>query len=140
MTFSYKWLNIVAVIAWTAFFGIFQGSLAEDKMTKAAEQMGELDTAIQEYYGLTVSYPMLLEHLLYGPEEYRGEWRSLIVKEALNDPWGVPYILIYDKSPGTSDNALSYQLVSAGPDGKFDTGDDLFFLSEDRFGAAAIIE
>lgn len=117
------WIIFVALGSLTSFHGVF----ADDNETKAMAQLTQLDDAVQVFYGVTETYPVLLDHLIQGPEDSKENWKPLITKEALNDPWGIPYIITLFDETEAAETGLSYQLSSAGPDKEFGTEDDLFY-------------
>lgn len=48
-------------------------------------------------------------------------WRGPYLDKIFLDPWGKPFRYLY---PGIN-HPTSYEIISAGPDGKFDTDDDI---------------
>jgi general secretion pathway protein G len=95
----------------------------EETRIKGAEAdiNGGISAALDLYELDTGSYPEKIDDLVIDPGSTKG-WRGPYVKKGLpKDPWGNPYTY---KKPG-SNNASSYDLSSAGPDGQHGTEDDV---------------
>lgn len=52
----------------------------------------------------------------------REEWKGPYLQAIRDDPWCNPYQYVY---PSKSGKEKSFDLISAGPDGKFNTQDDI---------------
>ncbi len=80
---------------------------------------GGISLALDLYESDTGKYPDSLEKLV---DDDIPNWDGPYIKNGLpKDPWGQPYSYKY---PGTK-NKRGYDLLSAGPDGKAGTDDDV---------------
>jgi predicted transcriptional regulator len=101
--FSYRFLPLTAVVIafLVSFFTIFFESDQMIERLKASEAVDNLRFKIEEYK---------FEHGLY-PESF-----DMISRRV--DPWGRPYIYMH--------NNYTFMVLSAGPDGREDTSDDIY--------------
>ena len=81
---------------------------------------GGLKTAIGNYEVDMGSYPKNLQDLIQQPGN-ASHWHGPYLDKMPIDQWEMPYIYYYPGKP----NPTSYDLVSAGPDKKEGTEDDL---------------
>jgi general secretion pathway protein G len=85
-----------------------------------ADINGGIKTALGNYEVDMGTYPRSLQDLLVQPGNAT-KWHGPYLDNMPVDPWGNPYAYIY---PGKH-NPNSYDLFSAGPDGKQGTEDDI---------------
>ena len=81
---------------------------------------GGLKSALGRYEVDVGSYPRTLQDLVVPPSNSK-RWQGPYLEKLSNDQWGNPYIYTY---PGKH-SQNSYDLFSAGPDGKEGTEDDI---------------
>jgi general secretion pathway protein G len=81
---------------------------------------GGIKTALGNYEVDNGSYPRTLQDLLTPPSNAKN-WHGPYLDKPALDPWQNPYIYYY---PGKH-SPTSYDLLSAGPDGKEGTDDDI---------------
>jgi general secretion pathway protein G len=102
----------------------FTGRTEQARITAAQTQISTLGTALDAFEVDTGSYPRGqdgLQQLLVAPSDVTG-WRGPYMKSDIPlDPWGHAYTYEF---PGRV-NPSGYDLRSAGPDGQFDTQDDI---------------
>src|SRR5882762_909341 len=113
-------LGILAAIVVPKF-----GNRTEQARDSAAKtQISTFSTALDAFEVDTGSYPRGqdgLQQLVAQPADVTG-WRGpYLVSDIPLDPWGHAYVYEF---PGRV-NATGYDLRSAGPDGQFDTADDV---------------
>ena len=85
-----------------------------------ADIQGGIKSALGQYQVDNGSYPSNLQDLVQKPS-LATNWHGPYLDKIPVDPWGNNYIYTY---PGIH-NANSYDLASAGPDGKVGTEDDI---------------
>jgi general secretion pathway protein G len=83
-------------------------------------EIGSLRSALDRFELDTGSYPKGLVDLVQRPSSTT-KWRGPYLERIPKDSWGNVYIY---ESPGKH-NADSYDLISAGPDGRVGTEDDI---------------
>lgn len=106
----------------------FSGRGEDAKIQGAKTQIAQFGTSLDLYETDNGSYPTtaqglwaLREKPTAAPEPR--SWKGPYLKgEVPDDPWGTPYVY---RSPGTV-NRDGYDLISAGPDAKEGTEDDVF--------------
>jgi len=83
----------------------------------------KLETALEAFRVDTGRYPTQIEGLqtLIQPPSNAPVWRGPYVKMIPRDPWGKPYLYV---SPGQR-HPDTFDLSSAGPDGRLGTADDI---------------
>ena len=100
----------------------FMGTTQDAKISAAKSQVAELESAVERFYIQMDRYPTPDEGLkvLVDPPSNDDDkkWRGPYIKQLRDDPWGHPYQYAY---PGTH-HATSFDLWSAGVDGKADIG------------------
>jgi len=79
-----------------------------------------IKSALGQYEVDNGFFPKSLQDLLVAPSNAKN-WHGPYLDKLPTDPWGDPYIYYY---PGKH-SANSYDLLSAGPDGKEGTDDDI---------------
>lgn len=96
--------------------------LDPDPCIETKAQIDAFKTALDLYEVENHHYPGTngLTDLVVKPPDASGEWHQYL-DQLPSDPWGHPYRY---ESPGKH-NTNSFDLSSAGPDGKFDTSDDI---------------
>lgn len=62
-----------------------------------------------------------LDPLVTKPRNSKGNWRGPYLDKIPIDPWGNAYRYVYPAKK----NPETYEITSAGKDGKFDTKDDI---------------
>jgi general secretion pathway protein G len=100
-----------------------QDPAAYDRVLRAKRDVETIAVQLKLYQALNGFLPTTaqgLQALVTAPEPKPAGWHPLMDAVPL-DPWGNPYRY---KAPGVH-NPGSYDLYSAGPDGKADTGDDI---------------
>jgi general secretion pathway protein G len=97
------------------------GSSERARVTAATTDInGGIKSALGAYEVDMGSYPRSLQDLITAPSDARN-WHGPYLDSLPQDPWGHPYIYIF---PGKH-LAGSYDLLSAGSDGKQGTDDDI---------------
>ena len=96
--------------------------VSESSRIKAAriDINGGIKTALGRYEIDNGCFPQSLQDLLTQPST-ANHWTGPYLDKQPVDPWGHPYIYYY---PGKR-NPIDYDLLSAGPDGKEGTDDDI---------------
>jgi len=118
-------LLVLVILATLAAIVIpkFAGRSEQAKVTAAASQISSIELALDQFEVDNGYYPKSgnLNALLEQPGDAQN-WRGPYLKKNVPlDPWGNPYSYDY---PGRH-NANGYDLVSAGPDGRMGTDDDI---------------
>jgi len=93
------------------------------RIPSAMMQISCLQTAIDAFQIDCGRYPTAaegLDALVDAPKDVTN-WKGPYLKVLHNDPWGRPYRYV----PPSKDKPNAYQLICAGPDGKFGTADDI---------------
>ncbi len=85
-----------------------------------ADINGGIKSALGQYEVDNGFFPKSLQDLITQPSNAKN-WHGPYLDKLPSDPWGNPYIYYY---PGKH-SANSYDLLSAGPDGKEGTDDDI---------------
>jgi general secretion pathway protein G len=85
-----------------------------------ADINGGIKSALGQYEVDNGFFPKSLQDLVTQPSNAKN-WHGPYLDKVPTDPWGDPYIYYY---PGKH-SANSYDLLSAGPDGKEGTDDDI---------------
>jgi len=101
----------------------FAGRTEQARLTAAQTQISSFGTALDAFEVDNGYYPKGksgLNDLVQTPRDAQN-WRGPYVKEVPKDPWNNDYIY---ECPGRR-NPTSYDLSSAGPDGKSGTDDDI---------------
>ncbi len=114
---------VVAIIGILAALVIprIAGSSLRAQITAAhADIGGGIKTALGNYEVDNGTYPKSLNDLLVAPGNAKN-WHGPYLDNPPVDPWKNPYIYYY---PGKH-NASGYDLLSAGPDSKEGTDDDI---------------
>jgi general secretion pathway protein G len=83
-------------------------------------QIGAFSEALKMFKGDIGHYPNGLNDLVVQPAGASTNWHEYLDRIPF-DPWGHPYLYEYPGKHRTN----SYDLSSAGPDGKFGTEDDI---------------
>ena len=99
------------------------GRSQQAKVTAAASQISSFELALDQFEVDNGYYPKSgnLNDLLEQPANAPG-WKGPYLSKGIpQDPWGNPYVYEY---PGKH-RANGYDLLSAGPDGRSGTEDDL---------------
>ncbi len=100
----------------------FSGRTEQARQTAAQTQISSFGTALDAFEVDNGYYPKGrngLQDLVQQPREAQN-WKGPYVKDIPNDPWQHPYIY---ECPGKH-NPSSYDLSSAGPDGRTGSEDD----------------
>jgi general secretion pathway protein G len=90
-------------------------------ITAGADINGGIKSALGNFEVDNGSYPHSLQDLVVAPGNAKN-WHGPYLDKLPIDPWGNPYIYYF---PGKHGPAGSYDLLSAGPDGKEGTEDDV---------------
>jgi general secretion pathway protein G len=119
------WLAIAAILAIGGAIFIQRISTAGEEpleVAAPADIYGGIKSAIDDYKNDVGHYPSNLRDMLQQPRN-ANNWKGPYFDppELPIDPWGNPYLYQF---PG-SHNTNSYDLWSAGPDGKSGTDDDI---------------
>ena len=102
----------------------FSGRTEQARQTAAVSQIATFGTALDAFEVDTGHYPKGRNGLLDLVKQPRDaqNWKGPYMKNDIpNDPWGSPYIY---ECPGKN-NPSSYDLMSAGPDLRAGTEDDV---------------
>ena len=102
------------------------GSSERARVTAAtADINGGIKSALGAYEVDNGFYPRSLQDLLVQPSNAKN-WHGPYLDKLPNDPWGNPYVYTFPGKhiPG------SYDLISAGADGKVGTDDDIVSWSK----------
>jgi general secretion pathway protein G len=101
----------------------FAGRTEQARLTAAQTQISSFDTALSAFEVDNGYYPKGKAGLLELVEQPRDaqNWKGPYLKDVPKDPWNNDYIYEY---PGRR-NVSSYDLSSAGPDGKPGSDDDI---------------
>jgi general secretion pathway protein G len=103
----------------------FSGRTEQARIAAAQAQISTFGTALDAYEVDNGSYPKGKDGLLLlveQPRDVQATWKGPYLKGQIpNDPWGQPYIY---ECPGRQ-NPTSYDLSSAGPDGRDGNEDDI---------------
>jgi type II secretion system protein G len=92
---------------------------------RAVRNVRDVSAALDWFYRDTGRYPTEdegLYALVVSPPAATG-WRGPYLKRVPTDPWGFPYY--YQYPVRADDGGVDYAVVSAGPDGKLGTADDI---------------
>jgi type II secretion system protein G len=91
-----------------------------------------LSAALDFFYRDTGRYPSADEGLpaLVMPPPAANGWHGPYLKRVPTDPWGFPYYYQYPVQD--DDGGVDFAVVSAGPDGKLGTADDIQGVSSVR--------
>jgi len=116
---------VMVIIATLAAIVIpkFAGRSEQAKLTAAQAQISSISLALDAFEVDTGSYPRSgnLNLLITPPNDATG-WKGPYLSKGIPlDPWGNAYTYDY---PGKH-NTNGYDLVSAGPDGRMGTDDDI---------------
>jgi general secretion pathway protein G len=102
----------------------FSGRTEQARITAAQSQISTFGTALDAFEVDNGYYPKGkngLQDLVVQPRDAQN-WKGPYLKgEIPNDPWNHPYVYEY---PGKH-NPSSYDLMSAGPDGRVGSDDDI---------------
>lgn len=101
----------------------FAGRTEQARLTAAQTQISSFGTALDAFEVDNGYYPKGkggLQDLVQQPRDAQN-WKGPYLKDVPKDPWNNEYIYEY---PGRH-NANSYDLSSAGPDGKPNSEDDI---------------
>ncbi len=109
----------------------FSGRTEQARITAAQSQIATFGTALDAFEVDNGHYPRGrdgLRELVEQPRDAKN-WKGPYLQQDIpNDPWGQPYIYEY---PGRN-NPHSYDLYSAGPDGRPGTEDDVTNFQKSR--------
>jgi general secretion pathway protein G len=108
---GFSLLELTLVVAMISFPGI----LGRTKIRATHASLNTIKTAINSYYGFHSVYPPNLAALQAGANPFLEPGQSLL------DGWKQPFLY---QTPGLTPNH-PYELVSKGPDGKYNTPDDI---------------
>lgn len=108
-------LCIASIVIWPIIVVNSIGNKAsETRINTTRATKAAIGTAIQAYEVRMNRYPENLDELTVSTESMP----AILDKSRLIDSWGVPFR--YKKT-----GKYSFEICSAGPDGEFDTGDDI---------------
>jgi len=100
----------------------FAGRSRQAKETAARSQIANLEISIDAFEVDMGYYPRLLDELVQPPGSNAQDWRGPYLKKGIPlDPWGNAYVYEF---PGRR-LPDSYDLTSAGPDGRLNSEDDI---------------
>jgi TM2 domain-containing membrane protein YozV len=116
-------ISILVVVVPAALAGLVYGAARgwswyqerHSKPEATRAEAVEIVRVLEEFRGGARAYPDELE-IVIGQRPLRAGWRA--------DEWGHPYRYTVEE------DGQSFELVSAGPDGRLDTEDDLVFRGE----------
>lgn len=128
-------MTLLEIIIVVALLGTLMAILVRN-LTDTADQakidqtkiaMGNIAQSLQLYRVHNNSYPTTsqgLDALVTNPGE-SPRWRGpYIEKDKLKDPWGNDF--------GYNSDGRKYEIISAGPDGQFETEDDIRYPERDE--------
>ena len=125
-------LGALVLVAVACVFAIAAMMHGEGRADVAGTQIKDLESALVLYDRDCGSYPTTaqgMKALVENPGTCP-RWRGYLAKNHVPpDPWGNPYRYFY---PGTHGHEM--EIISAGPDGKLDTEDDVVSWSLDENG------
>ncbi len=99
--------------------GCSSTALAESKRDAALKNLRKLTSAMVVYRTVHEKYPDTLDALL--------TLKGTISKTDLTDPWKTkPKVVVFTAKEAEA-NGISFELISAGPDRKFGTADDISY-------------
>ena len=118
-------VTIIALLLSAAIYGL-RGNFGVAQDVKVDADLKTASMQLNLYRSSNLFFPSAeqgLQALVTPPdsEPKPRQWRQLMSKVPI-DPWGHPYVYIV---PGKR-NPESFDLYSAGPDGKADTADDIW--------------
>lgn len=113
-------LVILAVLA-AIVIPKFSGRTQQAKEAAAKTQISGIETALEAYEVDLGGYPQDLKILTQVTKDADGKEHGPYLKNIPNDPWGAPYVFTF---PGRN-NLKGFDLMSAGPDGRPGTDDDI---------------
>ena len=114
---------IIGILAALVIPKIAGNSDRARRTAAVADINGGIKSALGQYEVDNGNYPKSLQDLVVAPGNAKN-WHGPYFDSAKLpvDPWGNPYIYYY---PAGKHNPTGYDLLSAGPDGKEGTDDDL---------------
>jgi general secretion pathway protein G len=103
---------------------LFPDRTLQAQIVKAKTEIKNIETALDAFEIDTGNYPTQNEGLeiLFNNTSNIKEWHGPYINKNRLDPWGNDYKYNH---PGKH-NPQGHDVISAGPDGKFDTADDIF--------------
>jgi general secretion pathway protein G len=113
-------LAILAVVSLPRFNAFVRTWEAKPRLGEGFDICGGIKVALGGYQVDNGTYPQSLQDLLKQPAGATN-WRGPYLDKLPLDPWSKPFIYYF---PGKH-NTNGYDLLSAGPDGKEGTSDDL---------------
>jgi general secretion pathway protein G len=96
------------------------GRSEQARQTAVRADLSSIKTALDAFEVDNGYYPRSLQDLLQQPSNAKN-WHGPYLESIPRDPWGNPYVYTY---PGRH-NPNGYDLLSAGPDGRVGTDDDI---------------
>ena len=114
---------VLVVLAWWLLRPRMGRNHGWSRQLAAQSQISAFGVALETFKMDTGFYPATqpgLSALLSNSSSYTN-WKGPYLKEVSADPWGNNYVY---QAPGLQ-HTNSFDLVSWGPDGKFNTADDL---------------
>ena len=115
-------IGIILILAYELFVPTITGNGGGQSSRNAAlaDIRGGIKTALDRYKIDNDSFPKSFNDLVQNPGDVK-HWSGPYLDALPADPWGDKYIYEF---PGKH-NPNSYDLISAGPDGKEGTDDDI---------------
>ena len=125
-------LLVLAILATLAAIVVpkFSGRSEQARVTAAQTEISSIELALDAFEIDNGFYPRGKDGLdsLFTEPDDATNWRGpYLRKPVTNDPWGNPYIY---EAPG-SHNESGYDLMSAGPDGRTGSEDDILSWVEE---------
>jgi general secretion pathway protein G len=114
-------IGILAILVYSTVPRISSGGAPKSRIVAAqADIRGGIKTSLDNYKMDNGFFPKSLNDLLQRADDAKS-WHGPYLEQIPIDPWGDNYIYEF---PGKH-NPSSYDLLSAGPDGKEGTDDDI---------------
>jgi len=118
------WVVVVGLIAAVWLMKPSTGSIRGDRQIATISHVQMIKTALEAFNVDNGRYPTAaegLEVLLKAPPDLAASWRGPYLDRVSPDKWGVPYRYVYP----VAGRRAAFNVVSAGRDHEFGTGDDI---------------
>jgi general secretion pathway protein G len=120
-------LVILAVLA-AVVIPKLTGRVEDARIKGTIAELSNLKTAMETYEADNGKYPSALEDLVICPAGLENTWHGKYIDSVPEDKWGHTYQYMGPETMG----GQQFNIISAGPDGNFNTGDDLFAIAPDQ--------
>jgi len=122
-------IEMIVVIALISLLAVFVAPKVFTNLRQAREdivgpRMALVASALEKFAINCGKYPDTLDDLIEAPAELEEKWRGKYISESkLLDPWGNRFLY----NAESQNNAGSFDLFCAGPDGSPGTEDDAIY-------------